>query len=402
MAEKKCEVCSRGVLEDDELYKVVRDIRVDGSAHPKMVKACYKCATNADSCNQCNTRYTETAWNSWQVRVGSSIVCRASNCFDRYFWTCACSGNEKFVSRNSICNYCKRDKDGNRLRCECGNGSEDRPVHNYSCQPHLQFHDIGGVFDEESKPKKMWMGFELEIQIPGSNVNEAAKFVRAQLQTTEIAQSKSDGSIGGGIELVTQPHTYEKYRDQPLLWDTIGKVRDVYNGRSWDPGTCGFHIHLGRDGFKDKAHLHRFVELVYRNSEMMMKFGGRRSTYSKFDDCWDFDEWDRPVFSLANKMNRDSQGGEKYTAVNTSKPATVEMRFMRGTTKKESILAYLGMADAIAKYTRDIAAEGNWYDWETFANWVTNRQGDYPELYERMPSIKDLKIKDLDVLKIKA
>lgn len=402
MAKKKCGVCDREIPEGENFYNVVKDIREGESAYPQTVHACYECASNSEKCQHCYTMYTSSAWGSWQVRINGGRVCRARNCFDRFYWICRCNGADNYVSTGDICDRCRRDREGNRRRCDCGNGSEDRPVHNYSCQPYLQFHDVGGVFDETSKPKKMWMGFELEIQIPGSHVNQAAKFVRAQLQSTEIAQSKSDGSIGGGLELVTQPHTYEKYREQPLLWNTIDTMRDKYNGRSWDPGTCGFHIHLGRDGFKDSAHLHRFVELVYRNAEMMMKFGGRRSTYSKFDDCWDFDEWDRPVFSLANKMNRDNRGGEKYTAVNTSKPATVEMRFMRGTTKKESILAYLGMADAIAKYTRDVEAEGNWYDWETFANWVTNRQGDYPELYERMPSIKDLKIKDLDVLKIRA
>ena len=401
MAKITCMICSRKVdLDEEYMYSMVNENYVPGT-RPQIVKACADCTRESKQCGECNVYYRIDV-PGWVVRIGNGTYCRKEGCLDARFWSCEQHG---WVRKTQACATCGLNEAGERPRCACGQGGEDSPVHAWNCQPTLMFHSIDGMFKEKDKPaKNMFMGVELEIQIPSSHVMNAAKFLRATLQTTEIAQCKNDGSIGGGVELVTQPHTYEKYREQDLFWSAIDEVRNKYGGRSWDPGTCGFHIHLGRDGFEDTSHLHRFVEFIYRNPEMMMKFGGRTSGYAKFDDCWIWNEFDQPVFSLENKglYGTESRGGEKYSAVNTSKLATIEMRFMRGTTKKESLLAYIGMAHAIFKYTEAQASRDDWYDWELFNGWVTNHQDAYPELYDRMPTIKELKISDLNNLKIKA
>ena len=131
-----------------------------------------------------------------------------------------------------------------------------------------------------------------------------------------------------------------------------------------------------------------------------MKFGGRKSTYARFDDVWGFDVYDRPIFSFEMKGGENLNGGEKYTAVNTSKQATIELRFMRGTTKIESIFAYLQMAHAIAEYTRT-EAEG-WCDWDNFASWVVDHTETYPELLAKLPNIKDVSLEALNALTIDA
>ena len=408
MDKTNCAICNKQLSDSgmDSWHIIITPCAGPSTETPEESIVCKKCMSGHMQCRACNTIYHQSVKDGWIVPVNSYIFCNRKGCLDSQYWSCSYDHSSRWAQAGRSCDECGRDSSGRRPRCGCGNGGGDSPIHNYSCQPTLVFHDVDGQYDERTKPRKMFLGFELEIQIPGDKIAQSAMLFKTALQDAEIAQSKSDGSIGGGIELVTQPHTYLKYREQHVLFDAIDKCRTLYGGRSWDPGTCGFHIHLGRDGFADGRHMHRFVEMVYRNSEMMMKFGGRKSGYAKFDDCWEFDEFDRPVFSLVNKglmgSSANERGGEKYAAVNTGKAATIEMRFMRGSTKKETILSYLGMADAIAEYTREIPTSNNWWDWETFGTWVTSRSSVYPELFARFPSIKDLKISDLDKLKIKA
>jgi hypothetical protein len=248
------------------------------------------------------------------------------------------------------------------------------------------------------------MGFELETQIPNSRLNEAARYALHQLQDKEIAQLKHDGSIGGGFEIVTQPHTYKKYLENKVLWETIDTLRRDYSARSWDSETCGMHIHISRKAFANGRHTHRFIEFIYRNSDMMMKFGGRKSSYARFNDAWGFDEFDKPIFTLEGKSNGDElRGGEKFTAVNTLKRDTLELRFMRGTTNINGVKANLGMAHAMVNYTRDLnESMSNWYDWQSFVDYVNGIPYIYDELIKRLPDVPELSLSALEHSKIEA
>ena len=354
---------------------------------------CRSCTSDTRRCGGCSTRYDEdsASINIIEVSTGRqrSTFCYFEECYIGNVWVCATDGKVNYTG-DSFCATCDRDKDGNLQRCRCGNGSSDSPVHTSSCQPNLVFHGIA---------TEIMMGFELEMEFT-RGLRDAAQFAREKLQIPEIAQLKNDGSLNNGFELVTQPHTLTAYSEQTTLWDTIRELRDDYGARSWDPKSCGFHIHLGRDGFSNGKHMHRFIEFIYRHPEEMMKFGGRKSTYARFDDVWGFDVYDRPIFSFEMKGGENLNGGEKYTAVNTSKQATIELRFMRGTTKIESIFAYLQMAHAIAEYTRT-EAEG-WCDWDNFASWVVDHTETYPELLAKLPNIKDVSLEALNALTIDA
>jgi len=352
-------------------------------------------------CGNCSNRFDKAISANWITKVGSreygwSTYCRYEDCWVGNIWYCVADKTANLTS-NPFCTLCNKDKDGNGQRCRCGNGSERDPVHQSSCQPVLVFHG-GGEGDD------VFMGYEMEVEFGRRSSHEAAQFVREKLQLTEIAQCKGDGSLNNGFEVVTQPHTFGAYRHNTALWDTTNSLRDDFGARGWDPKTCGFHIHVGRDGFANGTHLHKFIEFIYRHPEEMMKFGGRKSSYAKFEDAWGFDEYDRPIFNIDFEKGTDLNGGDKYTAVNTSKEFTVELRFFRGTTKVDTIMAYLGMAHAIVEYTRDVLSDttDEWYDWKAFDGWVTAHASTYPELAERMPSILGLSLESLNSLTIDA
>lgn len=321
------------------------------------------------------------------------------SCFERHWWGCPCRPDHH-ISVDSRCMTCFKDRDGYKVRCECGRGTKARPIHDYSCKPTLVFHG-------KSK-EKIHMGFELETQINGGNNNSdiqlAALFAMDALQPLEIAELKNDSSIGGGFEIVTQPHTYEKYRDgSQVLWETIDALRTDYKARSWDAGTCGLHIHIARKAFRDGLHTHRFIEFVYRNPEMLMKFAGRNSArYATFADCWGKDEYEQPKFDIEDKLNR-RENTTRGSAVNTLNEHTLELRFFRGTMRPSGVLSALGLAHSMVQYTRTMipdvnAPRGEVFAWEPFRVWVEERADEYPDLMARMPLIKDVNLKNVPLI----
>ena len=327
------------------------------------------------------------------TRVGRlNRVC--DDCLLSYYWTCCA---EFPVRRNQNCEKCEKDERGNKRRCRCMRGTVDRPIHEYSCKPTLVFHG-------KSKDK-IHMGFELETQIANGNsessIRNAAVYAMEMLQPPEIAELKQDSSIGGGFEIVTQPHTYEKYRDDSaVLWDTIDTLRTDYKARSWDAGTCGLHIHVSRNAFRDGLHTHMFIELIYRNPEMLMKFAGRRSTnYATFSDCWGTDEYDQPTFNIDDKLKKNGNT-VRGSAVNTNNANTLELRFFRGTMKPSGVLSALGLVHSMVQYTRHMVPDVNAkreqvFAWEPFAVWVEEHAEEYPDLMKRMPLIKDVNLKNV-------
>lgn len=353
----------------------------------------------------CSVRYRQGS--TYQIIIMQGGVSACENCIDAKAWHCdPCN---EWVRRLYTCQVCRRDINGGVVRCSCGRGGKDTPIHNHSCIPTLVFHGE----DEHN----LFMGFELETQLPtGDLINKGANFAREALQLPEIAQLKEDGSIGGGFEIVTQPTTYSHYRNaSSILWATIEQLRTDYRARSWDAGTCGLHIHVSRSGFLDPAHMHRFIAFIYRNTEMMMKFSGRKSSYAVFSQMWTVDEYEQPVFSVAHKLR---VGGNKYDAVNTAHRDTLELRFMRGTMNPEGVLASLGLAHAMVEHTRtlemaelpnSVSSDGDSiiaiefdYSWASFAKYVGEHQDIYEELHERMPKIKALKLSDLKQSRIDA
>ena len=277
-------------------------------------------------------------------------------------------------------------------RCSCGSGTLERPVHAYSCKPKL-------IFRGKSR-HKIHMGFELETKIrrgdDSQEIHDAALFAMQALQIPDIAQLKNDSSIGGGFEIVTQPHTFEKYRDDSsILWETINTLRKVHGARSWDTKTCGLHIHVSRNAFSSGRHTHNFIEFIYRNPEMLKKFAGRNERhYATFGDCYRQDLYEKQVLDIETKLSRpnDSQRG---SAVNTQNEGTLELRFFRGTMNPSGVLAALGLTHAMVEYTRTmVIPEGisrdGVFNWEDFGGYVDVHAEEYKDLAERMPLIKNI------------
>ena len=204
-------------------------------------------------------------------------------------------------------------------------------------------------------------GIELEMEIRG-DVNSASTYINKQVGN--FIYLKYDSSIGGssgygGFELVTHPATLEYFKDNNSLWVGLDKLRTDHNARSWDAlnregkSTCGLHIHISRTGFKSRSHLHRFLYLIYKNSREFILLGGRTTHYARFNDVYCYDEYDKPYLSLLGKTELYPRSScERYSAVNTNNPDTIELRFFRGTLLPSGIMSAIELSKSMVEIGR--------------------------------------------------
>ena len=363
---------------------------------------CQDCRIYCERCAEWNyddgSRYIE----------GEGTYCH--NCSDNYTFWCECCQNlysddvpsyhisdvgeywcEGCASENA--NWCDDCDEYNRDGCDdCSSGG--RLIHDYSFKPDPIFYGDG----------KLFFGLELEMEIRSGDLGSSAEYVRDKVG--EFVYLKQDSSInsGGyqGFELVSHPATLDYHTNNRRLWDTLEYLREYQNARSWDAKSCGIHIHINRTGFKGGAHTHRFLSLIYKNSDKMMKLGGRKSTYAKFSDVYKYDDYDKPYFTLADKVAHPSNAmTERYSAVNTQNPNTLELRFFRGTMNPSGVLSAIQLAHATVEYTRNLTLSDvkmGALSWDWFYDWVQSNNGLYPDLYNRMCKVQGLTINSLEVV----
>ena len=337
-----------------------------------------------ESCWENNTCYCERCSNTYPDSVSQYHI------EDRgEYWCEGCYEHE-----GSYCEDC--DQYFSR-ECEgCGEGSSGRSnlIHQYSYKPSPRF------FGNDKH--NLYFGLELEMEIRSGNLRESSQYIQSKVG--DSIYLKDDSSIGrggyAGFELVSHPLSFGHWISQMSnLWEGLDYLRDNEQARSWDADNCGIHIHTSRAGFKSGAHTHRWLTLIYKNAPEMMKFAGRKSDYAKFNDVWQYDEYDRPYFSVKHKLNGSHT--ERYSAVNTQNEHTLELRFFRGTTKPSGVLSAIELAHASIEYTRDMTLADvklGMLKWDWFYDYVETNNGFYPNLYERMSKVSHISLKNIEMI----
>lgn len=335
---------------------------------------CYSCyESNTRYCDRCETNYSDSE-NFYRVADLDEYQCE----------TC-CSENY---------NYCDNCNDYYEDNCGCDN--ERRPdsegVFDYSYKPDPIFHG------KDTIPR--YFGIELEMEIRDGDIAGAVSTTKEYLGNFVYAKYDSTISSGGhaGFELVSHPATLEYYRSSNMA-KCLDTLKSIYTARSWDAknkqgdSSCGLHIHLNRAMFKGGSHTHRFLYLIYKNSEQFIKLAGRTSDYAKFTDVWQFNEYGKPYISVVKKVSQYNT--ERYSAVNTNNEHTIELRFFRGTMLFSGVMSALELAHASVEYTRDMNisdVQMGALSWEWFSDYIRVNNGLYPNLYERIGRVDTLPV----------
>lgn len=185
-------------------------------------------------------------------------------------------------------------------------------------------------------------GIELEVQNRGGNSQMAAGRVHEVLNPSgekgEYCFFERDGSIGEGFELITQPAGLDVHREKLALFLNN---EDLKRGlRSHEGGSCGLHVHVGRE-FVTQAQIYRIQSFLndVRNEGLIKKISRRYgNSYARM----------RPEMAKLSPIGKNS--GERYEALNVTNRNTIEFRIFRGSLKYESVMAALEFVDALLTF----------------------------------------------------
>ena len=355
------------------------------------------CSDCVRVCERCDDVGTEN--DDW-CTVDSQQWCQ--DCTERHaHWCDSCeefSTDSSYYIEDRGSYWCSMCADSNAIFCDecdqyfesgCSSCDSTRVIHDYSYRPDPIFHST-------DKNERLFFGIEVEMEV-GRNRDEASEYAH-QLEALDLAYLKHDGSLNCGFEVVTHPMSHDFYKNEAQeLFTVIDGLRNTHQARSWGTGTCGVHIHISRTGFNGGAHMHRFLSLVYSNQDFYEALAGRSSSrWAKFDDvfksAWEGerDENGNRTYkvwrSYREKINHGSRS-DRYSAVNTQNPHTLEMRIFRGTTKSDTIKSHIDLAHASVEYTRTMSVsqvkEGG-LSTDSFMTYIESHADLYPELNERM------------------
>lgn len=370
-----CEDCRAFCNRCEEYCQVLNSRHVEGEGI-----WCEYCADNNTSwCERCECLYSDSI-SMFEISDRSEYWCEG--CADDY---------------STYCDDCNENYESECAHCgDTGSGSRSNLVHNYSYKPDPRF--IG------QDKNNLYFGIELEMEIRSGDIRSSADYVNDRLGNWFYM--KEDSSIGSGgykgFELVSHPISFNSWSDMKAFNNTLDYLREHQEARAWDASNCGLHIHVSRKGFKSGAHTHRWLTLIYKNAPEMMKFAGRKSDYAKFNDVYKYDDYDRPYFTLADKIAPPSRAmTQRYSAVNTQNEHTLELRFFRGTTKPSGVHSAIQLAHASIEYTRDMTLSDvklGMLNWDWFYDYVEANNGFYPDLYERMSKVRSLSLNSKELV----
>lgn len=308
-------------------------------------RVCQSCEADSGDCYECGElfRRDDLLYLEYEDRE------YCESCYENYTHECRYC-NER-VSESHDSDYCRSESGGDVIL-------------NYSYRPEPIFYEVDRVtYDTPYDNNTPFMGFELEVEVPGDRYDSAQA---VQDVVGERAYIKSDGSLNYGYEIVTHPHTLEAYKHKSFDWSFLDYLSS-HDASSWRTSTCGLHVHISRRAFRSLIHQAMFTYLIQNNASQMQRLAGRSSSnWAKFG------EGDAPV----SKKVKYGQAWDRYQAVNMTNRNTVEVRIFRGSLMKRRVLMALELVNACFEYTRPMASndyiKGN-LSWNAFAKWCKGR-----------------------------
>jgi hypothetical protein len=403
----ECAVCSTDIEADDVIFTSYASSIVCSDC----AMSCYRCdnietvndtfyvVDGDDWCEGCTERRSyfcesceeRNSYGTSHVSDRGEDWCEA--CLNDAYW---CDSCDEYNADG--CDSCLSDDEGGRI------------IHDYSYRPDAIFHST-------DKNERLFFGLEIEVEA-GDNLRESANHAY-QLEGLDLAYLKHDGSLNNGFEIVTHPMSHEFFKNEAQeLWSVIEQLRSnsAYRVKSWDTKTCGLHIHISRTGFNGGAHMHRFLNLVYSNSDFYSTLAGRTSDqWAKFTDIyrndykrdsngeriWDMDNGYEVTTTrqFKHKLSTD-YNSDRYSAVNTNNRETLEMRIFRGSVNGNTIKAQIDLAHASVEYTRTLTVQdvrNGALHQSQFMSYIAENIELYPELNERMNKLPIVRLAEQNV-----
>ena len=218
--------------------------------------------------------------------------------------------------------------------------------------------------------EKRLLGVEIEVERRSNAPYEIAESVEDAMRG--FALCKHDGSLNNGFEIVTAPSTitYQKKK-----WSDFCQKNFADNLSSWNTSTCGMHVHVDRASVTplDIGKLLVFINGKH-NREFIERIAGRSSA-----------QWS----AFKTKQIKDSlQRSDKYEALATHKPRTIEFRIFRGNIAKQGIFRNLEFVDSLCNFVKTVGLDKdtesvNSLSYTNYVRYMSKSEsrGQYPYLF---------------------
>ena len=237
-------------------------------------------------------------------------------------------------------------------------------------------------------PNNLLFGFELETIVPDKSIryNGYRKGILLNHRYEDLKgvfYAKTDGSVEGGynscgLEINSHPFNWNWFLGHKKHFYNLAKFLE--ESKSSCNRTCGFHVHINKDYFKDIKHRDRFLFMFYKNPEQVYKISKRprKSDLSDNATPWAFTNYGRlSIKDVSIHFNGD-YNDEKYLAANIYHKETIEIRIFQSTINPLLFTSYLEYCMALAIYTKNGL---NILKMDKFIKYVKANRKMYPNLF---------------------
>lgn len=351
-------------------------LKRDGKFHTvgKRKRVCDQCyLENYFRCRECGLGiHKDKKIIVFYKRSGFHEVCK--HCSDTSKVKCQECGKESysFVGENLY------DHENNKVHF-CAECTEKRTAiqdHNYL--PMVR-HFHKGIKEGKVTDKGLYFGFELEVENQYSYINRAAMAVLVKEKYgSAYIYVMGDATLEDGIEIVSYPFTWDKYKESIDKWnDLLLYLRS----KNWKANTkkVGFHVHMTKAAFTT-FHLFKFLKFFYQehNRNFICTIAQREP-----EMYWGFGEANNVVVNAKDKNNRNQ--ADHYHVVNLNKKDTIEIRMFKGTLEPLYFNKNIEFLHAIFKYSRDYGP--NMMKYDHFVPYLQKCYKQYPCLWEFLTNV---------------
>ncbi len=233
--------------------------------------------------------------------------------------------------------------------------------------------------NNNSEENTLFLGLELEVEKARSATSDLHTIAFDCIKAlNKHCITNEDGSLRDGFEIISVPATLAYHY---TLWEDFlrGPLRKQLV--SFNSTRCGIHIHLSKNAFTDLG-LGRFMTFINSpvNRDFIVNIAQRDSErYAPLNETKISRAKDRTIF-----RDKDGDATEKFSAVNLSKPNTVEVRIFKGTLHYPSVMKNLEFCHALHNYCHHVMSNKD-MNFKLFVAWLTNKASGnrkaYPNLF---------------------
>lgn len=284
--------CSQSKLDgynNNQLWMFYRLYRCEDCK--QLVRTITKVGRNHMYCNDCVTKHATKCYccGKWYMKKSSLTTYELA----------------ESDTPIHVCNHCKTAFERNLYTCaDCGQLTRANYIvrSQHYCSTCYQRHDVVNLINgyhcghmpivkqyastEPVQDTNFFGGTEIETECVGAT---EPKFVAFDIndimnKDTQLCKFERDSSLRNGFEIITQPGTLDWYYETSAkfkaLFDTLQASNCDYKNE-YGRQTCGLHIHVNRNFFKDYDYENRLCYLFQRLKDKIRAFSQRVT----FDYC---------------------------------------------------------------------------------------------------------------------